>query len=62
MGSPPIGDPYFAVMELLNLPLAVTLVVVTAAVRAYARPPGGALSLAAGVITCVHLCPAHRAS
>jgi hypothetical protein len=41
MGSPPIGDPYFAVMELLILPLAVTLVVVTAAVRAYARPPGG---------------------
>jgi hypothetical protein len=61
--SAPIRDPYLAVMELLILPLAVTLVVVLAAVHSYARPSGKTFSLAAlalgtlaaGITICVHL-------
>lgn len=61
--SAPIRDPYLAIMELLILPLAVTLVVVFAAAHSYARPSGKTLSLAAlalgtlaaGITICVHL-------
>jgi hypothetical protein len=61
--SAPIGDPYLAIMELLIIPLALTLVVVFAVVHAYAGPSGKTLSLAAlalctlaaGVTICVHL-------
>jgi hypothetical protein len=59
----PIADPYLAVMELLILPLAVSLVVVLATAHSYARPAGKTLSLAAlvlgtlaaGITICVHL-------
>lgn len=61
--SAPIGDPYLAIMELLILPLAITLVVVLAVLHAYAGPSGKTVSLAAlalgslaaGVTVCVHL-------
>jgi len=61
--SDPIRDPYLAIMELVILPLAVTLVVVLAAVHSYTRPAGKTLSLAAlalgtlaaGITSCVHL-------
>jgi hypothetical protein len=61
--SAPIHDPYLAVMELLILPLAITLVVILAAVHSYAGPTGKTLSLAAlalgtlaaGITICVHL-------
>jgi hypothetical protein len=61
--SAPIRDPYLAIMELLILPLAVSLVVVLAVVHAYALPSAKTLSLAglvlgtlaAGITTCVHL-------
>jgi hypothetical protein len=61
--SAPIRDPYLAVMELLILPLAVSLVVVLAAVCSYARPSAKTMSLAAlalgtlaaGITICVHL-------
>ena len=61
--SAPIRDPYLAIMELVILPLAVTLVVILAAVHSYARPSERTLSLAAlalgtlaaGITICVHL-------
>jgi hypothetical protein len=61
--SDPIRDPYLAIMELLILPLAVTIVLVLAVVHSYARPGGKTLSLAAlalgtlaaGITMCVHL-------
>jgi hypothetical protein len=61
--SAPIRDPYLAIMELLILPLAVSIVVVFAVVHAYAGSSGRALSLAglalgtlaAGITICVHL-------
>jgi hypothetical protein len=61
--SAPIRDPYLAVMELLILPLAVSLVVVFAAAHSYTRPSGKTPSLAAlalgtlaaGITICVHL-------
>jgi hypothetical protein len=61
--SAPIRDPYLAIMELVILPLAVTLVVVFAAVHSYTGPSSRTLSLAAlalgtlaaGVTSCVHL-------
>jgi hypothetical protein len=61
--SDPIRDPYLAIMELVILPLAVTLVVMLAAVHTHAGSAGKTLSLAAlalgtlaaGITTCVHL-------
>jgi hypothetical protein len=61
--SEPIRDPYLAIMELVILPLAITLVVVLAAVHTHAGPAGKTLSLAAlalgtlagGITICVHL-------
>jgi hypothetical protein len=60
--SAPIRDPYLAVMELLILLLAPTLVVVFAALYQYASPSRKTLSLSAlvlvvlmaGITICVH--------
>lgn len=58
----PIGDPYFAIMEVLILVMAPAMVALMAAVHAWAAPPFRALSLVAlclmvmlaTVTCCVH--------
>jgi hypothetical protein len=59
----PVRDPYLAIMELLILPLSISLVVVFASLHAYASASRKTLSISAlalvtlmaGVTDCVHL-------
>ena len=59
----PIGDPYFALMEILILPIAPSLVAMMAAVHSYAPPAYNVFSLSAlvfagmlaGITSCVHI-------